>query len=323
MEQNLNLKIPRCLAIFIHKLDVKKIIKRKIYDLFCDVESYDGSGQIVHPDIEVFQGKIYMVCTPYPFTTAMYENPCLYIKDERCMRFYEDKHIKNPLAEKRGKSYLEYMSDPTLINFCDKLYIYYREGQFIEKKLTEFLHLKIYDGQMISEEITVLCSSKDIFLSPVILRHKDNLFMYCVKYYHNNQSSLCIRKSTDGINWSEPTSVMVNNIPDNMFVWHICIATSDKKRSKHVTDLSEKLTGLFLLKEKTEKRYHLYFACSNGIFNEWRIMQEIVIDEAINVNNSQPYKSTFVTGAGKILLSTFDNKGYWRLFYINDTVNGD
>src|SRR5690348_15730970 len=45
------------------------------------IDTYDGSGQLVHPDVLLDGDRILLAATPYPYTNDRFENPCLYTGD--------------------------------------------------------------------------------------------------------------------------------------------------------------------------------------------------------------------------------------------------
>ena len=44
-----------------------------------DVPTYDGSGQVVHPDVLLEPGRLVMAITPYPYSDGRFENPSLVV----------------------------------------------------------------------------------------------------------------------------------------------------------------------------------------------------------------------------------------------------
>ncbi|NPA64254.1 MAG: hypothetical protein GXO16_04690 [Epsilonproteobacteria bacterium] len=47
-----------------------------------EIPTYDGSNQLVHPDVIVHNGLIYMAATPYPWGNVEYENPSFYVSSD-------------------------------------------------------------------------------------------------------------------------------------------------------------------------------------------------------------------------------------------------
>src|SRR4051812_16680124 len=62
------------------------------------IPTYDGSGQVVHPDILVEQSDRYVLAyTPYPFTNGRFENPSIAISSDG-LTFHEVAPGVNPIA---------------------------------------------------------------------------------------------------------------------------------------------------------------------------------------------------------------------------------
>ncbi|MBA3458618.1 MAG: hypothetical protein H0T46_01550 [Deltaproteobacteria bacterium] len=62
-----------------------------------EIPTYDGSGQVVHPDV-LFDGYRYLLAyTPYPFSNGRFENPSIAISDDG-LAFREIAPGVNPIA---------------------------------------------------------------------------------------------------------------------------------------------------------------------------------------------------------------------------------
>src|SRR5215207_7639800 len=92
--------------------------------------TYDGSGEIVHPDAAVFprrwQGKRYWItATPYPGGNPKYENPSIY-HGESSREMTVPVGVANPIVAPPS---IGYLSDPDIVHDAerDELRMYYRQ----------------------------------------------------------------------------------------------------------------------------------------------------------------------------------------------------
>ncbi|MFL5575052.1 MAG: hypothetical protein ACJ79S_03660 [Gemmatimonadaceae bacterium] len=95
------------------------------------VPTYDGSGQVVHPDVVVFPEpwhghRFWMAITPYPGGNASFENPTLLASDDG-VAWRLPEGAPNPTV---GPPTTGYLSDPDLVYRADRdeLWLYYRHS---------------------------------------------------------------------------------------------------------------------------------------------------------------------------------------------------
>jgi hypothetical protein len=188
-------------------------------------ETYEGSGQIVHPDAAVFpggwQGKHYWIAaTPYPWGNPKYENPSIYQgRVSREMRVPAG--VVNPLAKAPSTGYL---SDPDMLYDpeADELRMYFRETI---SAVDEVLLVTSKDGVHWSAPRLVMTEPRYSLISPAIVRESATSWrMWTV----NAQAEGCFslgreltleqRRSADGITWGAPEPVNLR-IPGRV-PWH-------------------------------------------------------------------------------------------------------
>ncbi|MEO7457292.1 MAG: hypothetical protein ABIY52_13600, partial [Gemmatimonadaceae bacterium] len=137
------------------------------------VYTYDGSGELVHPDAVVFPHswkgmRYWYAATPYPFGNAAFENPSSYAGNSR-----DDWHlpagVSNPLAMPEKGAYL---SDPDLSYdpARGELRLYYRQTTSTADQV--FLKTS-RDGSTWGESTLVLEDARYNAISPAIAREAD------------------------------------------------------------------------------------------------------------------------------------------------------
>jgi hypothetical protein len=187
--------------------------------------TYDGSGQLVHPDAAVFperwQGRRYWVSgTPYPTGNPAYENPSIY-QGYTSRQMSIPAGANNPLARPVPGGYL---SDPDILYDPDRdqLRMYYRQTA----ESTDQLYLMTSaDGVRWSPSQLVLTGERYGVISPSIVRESAGSWrMWSVSavaqgcYSLVTEMSLDQRRSTDGVTWGEPEPVNLR-VPRRV-PWH-------------------------------------------------------------------------------------------------------
>jgi len=187
--------------------------------------TYDGSGQLVHPDAAVFprrwQGKRYWItATPYPGGNPKYENPSLY-QGESSREMTVPIGVTNPIAAPPTTGYL---SDPDIVHDVerDELRMYYRQTAGESDQL--FL-ITSQNGVHWSPAQLVVSDVRYSLISPAVVRESATSWrMWTVNASEQGCYSLLTemvlqqRRSADGIAWSAPEPVEVR-VPGRV-PWH-------------------------------------------------------------------------------------------------------
>jgi len=175
------------------------------------VITYEGSGQLVHPDAAVFpsrwNGKRYWVSgTPYPAGNPRYENPSIYQgRVSNDMRVPSG--VTNPIVAAPASGYL---SDPDILHDpdSDELRMYYRSTV---GGVDAILVSTSRDGVGWSPPRLVLSDVRYSMISPSIVRESATSWrMWTVNAAARGCVSLASdmvlqqRRSSDGITWSAP-----------------------------------------------------------------------------------------------------------------------
>ena len=186
-----------------------------------DLTTYDGSGQVVHPDVaftlDGLDGRARLAITPYPWGNANFENPSLFEGSGRDT-WAEAPGITNPVAKPAGG----YLSDPDILWVADQreLWLYYRH---VEDR-NEVLLAQSADGVRWSVPRVVLRVPNHQAVSPTIVRRSPNdWLMWTVNSGATGCSSSAttveLRRSTDGLEWSSPTTAALTQ--PGVYPWHI------------------------------------------------------------------------------------------------------
>jgi hypothetical protein len=189
------------------------------------VVTYEGSGQLVHPDAVVFprrwQGKRYWVSgTPYPAGNPRYENPSIYqgrVSNEMRVPF----GVSNPLV---GAPSSGYLSDPDIVHdpVSDELRMYYRQTA---GDLDQIFVITSSDGVAWSTSRVVASDYRYSLISPSVVRESVNSWrMWTVNavaqgcYSLQSEMVLEQRRSPDGISWGAAERVNLR-VPGRV-PWH-------------------------------------------------------------------------------------------------------
>jgi hypothetical protein len=189
------------------------------------IVTYEGSGQLVHPDAAVFpnrwQGKRYWVSgTPYPLGNPNFENPSIF-QGRHSNEMLVPPGVTNPLvaAPKSG-----YMSDPDLVHDpdSDALRMYYR---YTSSTADQIFVTTSANGVAWSPAKLVVTDLRYSLISPAIVRESATSWrMWTVNataqgcYSLRTELALQQRHSTDGITWDAPEGVTLH-VPGRV-PWH-------------------------------------------------------------------------------------------------------
>jgi len=184
--------------------------------------TYDGSGQVVHPDYAAtpagaFGRPFHLAITPYPYGNPSFENPSFFETDRRD-RWTVSDGVSNPLVRPE----LGYLSDPDLVYTPEdgELRMYYR--QVTADNIV--LLTRSRDGRRWTPPVEVARARNHQIVSPsVVRRSADDWWMFAV----NSGPAGCtaasttveVRRSTDGLAWGPPRTVALEQ--SELWPWHI------------------------------------------------------------------------------------------------------
>lgn len=187
-----------------------------------DLPTYDDSRQVVHPDyvatpVDAFRHVHHLAITPYPFGDASRENPSYFV-GERMDLFGLEDGAPNPLVRPTAG----HLSDPDLLYVPEsgELWLYYRQ---VTSENVIFL-IRTTDGRRWSAPVEVIRAPNHQVVSQTIVRRAPgDWWMWAVNAGSEGCSApaadLEVRRSMDGIHWSEPEPTPVGGI--NRWPWHV------------------------------------------------------------------------------------------------------
>jgi hypothetical protein len=175
--------------------------------------TYDGSGQVVHPDVIFLPhswdggtARLAMAITPYPYGDAHQENPSIFLSESGASTTKD-----------------AYLSDPALVfdQPGHRLRMYYREvidGENVVRLVTTM------DGVGWSTPLEIVSVPSHGLVSPsVVKRSATNWLMWSVDGgpdgCSNKDAYVDLRRSNDGLYWDAPTRVVLDQ--PGGYPWHI------------------------------------------------------------------------------------------------------
>jgi hypothetical protein len=187
-----------------------------------DVDTYDGSGQAVHPDhlwlpSEWPDATQALLATPYPFGNATFENPSLYTGTGGD-GWSVPPGLTNPIVRPNAG----YLSDPDAIYdpVSREIMVYYRQVTSENR----ILLTRSADGLGWSDPVLVASAPNHQIISPTVVRRgPSEWLMWSVNAGTSGCTSASttveLRRSNDGIHWSSPEPVALEQ-PEG-FAWHL------------------------------------------------------------------------------------------------------
>lgn len=248
--------------------------------------TYDGSGEVVHPDfvrppMSFNNRSTYLAITPYPKGNAKYENPSIFSAANEYAWIPVNK-ASTPIAFPKSG----HLSDPDVVyNYStNELWVYYREAN----SNNEILLTRSSNGVEWTKPQLVLSAPSHQLISPSVVRHNRNEW---IMWTVNGGSSGCSAKSTsiemrlseDGIHWGNPTPVTFDN--GSISPWHLEVQWIPS-RNEYWSVYNGKTPGSCTTPV-------LYFATSkNGV--TWNVFPTPLLQKgAIDEFNDVVYRSTF------------------------------
>lgn len=195
--------------------------------------TYDGSGQVVHPDVVTFSEpwnghRLWNAITPYPNSAIQFENPSLYASEDGDS-WGVPEGVLNPLSRTtRG-----YLSDPDMLfnPKSNEMWLYYREVHNVPVRKGVTAHLadhvwltKSSDAVHWSAPQRVTSDSGRFMVSPSIVRMSDTDWsMYQIDAAREGCSAKATRvvrrQSTDGVTWNRAAAVGL--VQPGFVAWHL------------------------------------------------------------------------------------------------------
>jgi hypothetical protein len=187
------------------------------------LSTYDGLGEVVHPDVvRVPRGwaaaRRFLAITPYPDGDTKHELPSVYASGDP-MQWDAPEGLENPVIRpKRG-----YLSDPDILFEPQKneLWMYFRH---VRRRNSIYLTTSP-DGQHWTRPQGIIRAPNHQIVSPSVVRvSATNWHMWAVNAgpigCKAERTTVEHRTSTDGIHWTAAQAVDMSG-PNELTPWHL------------------------------------------------------------------------------------------------------
>jgi len=276
-----------------------------------DIPTYDGSGQVVHPDIVYFpEGwrgyKYWMAVTPNYYDSEGRENPHVVASDDGSS-WEAPPGLTNPVV---AFPPCDHNSDPDIVYNprSDELYLYYTEQRRAEYCGTtnenRLRLLRSSDGIHWEGSQAVVSwdvAKEPLYLSPAVV-YRDGRF----ELWLTTGDEVVRATSEDGVSWSPLEPVSIDSAP-----WHFDIAYV-KERSEYWMLFVDSPVAGARLRLATSK---------NGV--NWTAYPDAVLSPGSGWDGERIYRSTFLCDAGgvfRVWYSAKSGDGQWHVGYTEKTI---
>lgn len=277
-----------------NKITFKEFIKNIPTDSEILIETYDGSNQVVHPDVLWGKNHLIMGITPYPYFNDDLENPCLYESTDG-VNFDEYSTGINPLVK---KPVIDHNCDPDIL--FDKngnLVVFYVE--MLRPHANNIISLTQKGKTPKFKKRTLLhynlSKNEPLVVSPSVIYNKNTkqYYMYFVNIVSPNKIEYIQSKSITKFNKNETKEIKIK-FPKNYSPWHLDVLKGDD-------DQYYLLTAGFYGNQENNK-YSLFLAKSSDLIN-WTDNTEILSRKDVpHKNLNFIYRSTALISQNKITI---------------------
>lgn len=306
--RNLPVFFARIMSVVNHSS--KKLRRNKYYVI---ANSCDGSGQLTHPDVVLWQGKLWMAATPYPYSRETYEDPCVYESGDGkrwqpCRGAYPIEKIK------RSEIGKVHFSDPVLLPTEDRLILYYRKRVRSDLANTDSLHTSCCNGSLQWTPPRMICESgRNNYISPAVLNCGEEYLMYHIDLYdHLETGSLIMSRSKNGADWTMEQECIVTGLAENTGLWHVAICGADGSRNAG----NGNLTAMFVVKDNGGEYLGIYEAASHDYGRTWQMGKRLRLPKILTADMKKPYKAAFIPESTDLMISIEDTLGRWYLYRV-------
>lgn len=215
---------------------VRPVIGDVASALALEIATYDGSGQVVHPDVlrlpRDWNGhRFWMAITPYPNANESFENPSIYTSDDG-ETWRTPPGATNPVA----KVAAGHLSDPALVydEASNRLVLYYRDAVGGNAPLRDDIYMvSSADGVKWSARELVYSDTGRYVVSPSVVRGADARWrVWSVDAGFDGCSAggagVVMRSSSDGRKWTAARAVSLAQ--PGYVPWHIDVQWVAQRR---------------------------------------------------------------------------------------------
>ncbi|MGP4063098.1 exo-alpha-sialidase [Halobacillus sp. H74] len=204
------------------------------YPVVLDTPTYDGSGEVVHPDaIYIHDGfgpelwRYWMVMTPLTGRDDQTEQPSILVSHDG-VNWDVPSGAPEPLIASPGTN-VDHNSDPCILHHNGQLWIWYRETMKSVTPREERIRLMTStDGITWTAPQTVIGpDTTNALVSPTVVYRNGQFMMWLVNDY---AGTLEKTTSTDGLSWSSFQSTTTTGMPSDRYYWHIHVSENPDGR---------------------------------------------------------------------------------------------
>lgn len=263
------------------------------------IPTYDGSDQLVHPDIyynaDGWNGyKYWMAMTPYPNANSAFENPSVVVSNDGITWVVPDGLINPIISTPAGG----YNSDCSIIYADNKLYIFYREHI---SGVVKIYSINSSDG--INWSAPVLRITNPSVLSPSVLLDGSNYVMYYADFNSYGIIKKISAPSIDG-EFANQSSVRIYNLPNDIYPYHVKVIKHNS--IYYMLCVTAQNNGGLLAR--------LYLAISNDGINFYSRSTPLINVSVSGFDKSLTYQATLIPNLAifDVWYSAF-NGSTWRV----------
>lgn len=274
-----------------------------------NLETSDGSGQAVHPDVvyipEGFGQKkwtYWMVCTPYPNGDEHFENPEIFVSYDG-ISWSIPNGARNPIVPS-PRIAGSHHSDPDFIFYDNQLWMVYRQTIRGSAGRENILYLiKSSDGYSWSNPVEILRDKqKTELLSPTLI-HDGECFLLWTIENHGGEFHVVRRTSQDCEVWEAPAAGSTSRFENGRHPWHIDVIKESGRLSAVIVSCTASNGG--------GARIHYAHSVDHGF--HWQV-SDFLFEQAYEFESSLQYRGT--------LRCLDDGVGGYQLWYSAVSAKG-
>jgi hypothetical protein len=289
-------------------MEIQAFLDKMPNDTILTFETYDGSGQVVHPDVFWVSDSLLLALTPYPLFMADYENPSLFFT-KNGKNYSIPRGIHNPLIEKPKTGY---NCDPDIfIDGNGKLNLFYLE---VLNDSIQSLKKIVFENDFTYKNSNIFTynpkNGDDFVLSPASIYSKDKFELFYIKLSDKQKNTIKYSsfKDLESIS-NRGFKTLPLNLPNDFTPWHLDVV-------KHQDYYYLLINGYYGKQAEwnsnQKENYTLYITKSKDLKN-WTNIGNVLHRKNVPIENLKYlYRSS--------ALITEKNFGIWYSFVENDNV---
>jgi hypothetical protein len=277
--------------------------------ILLNLETSDGSGQAVHPDVVYIPGGFgqkkwpyWMVCTPYPNGDEHFENPEIFVSYDGISWSIPD-GARNPIVPSPQIAGSHH-SDPDILFYDNLLWMVYRQTIRGSAGRENILYLiKSSDGYCWSIPIEILRDTKGTeLLSPTLVHDGESFLLWTIEN-HGGEFLVVRRVSEDCEVWETPAPGTTSMFESGRHPWHIDVIKEPGRLSAVIVSCTASNGG--------GARIHYAHSVDHGF--HWQV-SDFLFEQAYEFESSLQYRGT--------LRRLDDGVGRYQLWYSAVSAKG-